>query len=87
MVFLFILVGLDLENGAQYIILVRAVNFAGLQIEATSDGFTVDFTPPVTSEARIGTGLEPAKYLSDRAKMIVRYRFGKLLCKLSVMGQ
>lgn len=71
---LFTLAGLDLESGAQYIVIVRAVNFAGLQIEAASDGFTVDFTPPATSEAKIGTGPEPAEYQSDMMKMTIRYR-------------
>lgn len=68
------LAGLDLESGAQYIVIVRAINFAGLQTEAASDGFTVDFTPPATSEARIGTGPEPAQYQSDMMKMAIRYR-------------
>ena len=70
---LFFFAGLDLESGGQYIVIVRAVNFAGLQTEATSDGFTVDFTPPATSEARIGAGPEPAKYQSDLTKMTIRY--------------
>ena len=71
---LFNLTGLDLESGVQYIVIVRAINFAGLQIEASSDGFTVDFTPPETSEARIGTGPEPTEYQSDMTKMTIRYR-------------
>lgn len=71
---LFNLTGLDLESGVQYIVIVRAINFAGLQIEASSDGFTVDFTPPETSEARIGTGPEPAEYQSDMTKMTIRYK-------------
>ena len=68
------LTGLDLESGVQYIVIVRAMNFAGLQIEAASDGFTVDFTPPETSDAIIGTGQEPAEYQSDMTRMTIRYR-------------
>ena len=71
---LFTLTGLDLESGVQYIVIVRAINFAGLHIEASSDGFTVDFTPPETSEARIGTGPEAAEYQSEMTKMTIRYR-------------
>lgn len=75
LVFLFyFLTGLDLESGFQYIVIVRAVNFAGLQIEAASDGFTVDFTPPETSDTIIGTGPEPAEYQSDMTKVTIRYR-------------
>jgi hypothetical protein len=71
---LFNLTGLDLESGVQYIVIVRAINFAGLQIEASSDGFTVEFNPPETSEARIRTGPEPAEYQSDMTKMTIRYK-------------
>ena len=66
--------GLDLESGVQYIVHFRAMNFAGLRSEAASDGFTVDFTPPETSDAVIGTGPEPAEYQSDMTKMTIRYR-------------
>lgn len=65
---------MDLESGAQYIVIVKALNFAGLQIEAASDGFTVDFTPPETSDAIIGTGPEPAEYQSDMTKVTIRCR-------------
>ena len=71
---LIFLAGLDLESGVQYIVIVRAMNFAGLQIEAALDGFAVDFTPPEISEAIIGTGPEPAEYQSDMKKMTIRYR-------------
>lgn len=67
------LLGLDLERGVQYIFIVRAINFARLQIEAASDGFTVDFTPPETGDAIIGTGPRPAEYQSDMTKMTIRY--------------
>ena len=72
--FFYFLTGLDLESGVQYSVIVRAMNFAGLQIEATSDGFTVDFTPPETSDTIIGTGPETAKYQSDMTKVTIRYR-------------
>ena len=71
--FFHFLTGLDLESGVRYIVIVRAMNFAGLQIEAASDGFTVDFTSPEISDAIIGTGLEPAEYQSDVAKVTIRY--------------
>lgn len=64
--------GVDLESGGQYFVIVRAFNFAGLYAQASSDGFTVDFTPPLTGEARIGTGLQPAKYQSDLTNLTVR---------------
>ena len=64
--------GLDLERGVQYIFIVRAVNYAGLKVEASSDGFTVDFTPPVISKAWIGTDSDNFLYQSDSTKMIVR---------------
>ena len=71
--FFYFLTGLDLESGVRYIVIVRAMNFAGLQIEAASDGFTVDFTSPETSDAIIGTGPEPAEYQSDMTKVTIRY--------------
>ncbi|KAK7493733.1 hypothetical protein BaRGS_00015062 [Batillaria attramentaria] len=37
----------SLEQGTPYYATVRAVNSAGLMTTATSDGFTVDVTPPV----------------------------------------
>ena len=37
-----------MEQGTRYYISVRAWNEAGLQTTATSDGFLVDVTPPVT---------------------------------------
>ena len=72
--FCYFLTGFDLESGVRYIVIVRAMNFAGLQIEAASDGFTVDFTPPETSDAIIGTGPEPPEYQSDMTKVTIRYR-------------
>lgn len=71
-IFTFFPVGLDLESGAQYFLIVRAINFAGLHVQASSDGFTVDFTPPLASTARLGNGIEPAKYQSDLTKLVVR---------------
>ena len=71
--FYFLITGLDLESGVRYIVIVRAMDFAGLHSEAASDGFTVDFTPPETSDAIIGTGHEPAEYQSDMTKVTIRY--------------
>lgn len=67
-----IFIGLDLESGAQYTVIIRAVNFAGLHIEAASDGFIVDFTPPTVSGARMGAGIGPVKYQSDLRKLLIR---------------
>lgn len=64
--------GLDLESGAQYFFIVRAVNLAGLPIESSSDGFTVDFTPPTASEVRLGDGPELIKYQSDLTQVTIR---------------
>ena len=66
-----IFTGLDLESGAQYYVIVKAINFAGLVAEAFSDGFTVDFTPPAASQARLGSGLDQL-YQSDLNKLSVR---------------
>ena len=55
-----------------YSFIVRAVNYAGLTDEASSDGFTVDFTPPVISKAWIGTDNGHVVYQSDSTKMVVR---------------
>ena len=67
-----IFIGLDLESGAQYYVIVKAINFAGLVAEASSDGFTVDFTPPATSRPRLGSGPDQLKYQSDLTKLSVR---------------
>ena len=64
--------GLDLESGAQYLITVKAINFAGHVAEASSDGFTVDFTPPTASQARLGSGAELVEYQSDLTKLTIR---------------
>ena len=68
----FTLTGLDLESGAQYLIIVKAISFAGLITQASSDGFTVDFTPPTASQARMGSGAELVEYQSDLTKLSVR---------------
>ena len=72
MFFLFLSIGLDLESGAHYVVIVRALNFAGLQIESVSDGFTVDSTPPIASEARLGVGPKQLIHQSDLTKLTVR---------------
>ncbi|XP_015767122.1 PREDICTED: uncharacterized protein LOC107345883, partial [Acropora digitifera] len=65
--------GLDLESGAQYYVIVKAMNFAGLVAEASSDGFSVDFTPPAASKARLGSGPDQLKYQSDLTKLSVSW--------------
>ena len=42
-----IIPGLNLENGVGYVVMVRAIDFVGLSVEATSNEFTIDDTPPV----------------------------------------
>ena len=64
--------GLNLDSGAQYMFIVGAVNHAGLIVEAFSNGFTVDFTPPLQSSAWIGSDTRKALYESDSTKMFVR---------------
>lgn len=67
-----LLTGLDLESGEQYKFIVRAINYAGLKVEAFSDGFTVDFTPPAEGKVWIGTETRNESYQSDSNKMLVR---------------
>ena len=52
--------------------IVRAINYAGLSVKAVSNGFTVDFTPPMISSAWIGTDIENVPYQSDSTRMVVR---------------
>lgn len=66
------MVGLDLESGLQYRFIVRAINYAGLSVEAFSNGFTVDFTPPTEGKAWVGAGNGHQIYQSDRTKVVVR---------------
>ena len=44
---LYIFLGFDLENGKRYVVIVRATDFVDLDVEATSNEFIVDETPPV----------------------------------------
>jgi len=64
--------GLDLESGEQYRFIVRAKNYAGITVEAFSDGFTVDFTPPTEGKVWIGARNMHVSYQSDSAKVVVR---------------
>ena len=52
--------------------IVRATNYAGLKVEACSNGFTIDFTPPMEGKVWVGAGTEYVIYQSDSTKMIVR---------------
>ena len=69
-----ILTGLDLQSGAQYRFIVTAVNRAGLKVDAFSNGFTVDFTPPTISKAWVGNETSNLLYHSDSSRITVRYR-------------
>ena len=64
--------GLDLESGIQYRFIVRAVNGAGLKVTALSNGFTVDFTPPIGGKVWVIAGNMRVIYQSDSAKVVVR---------------
>ena len=52
--------------------IVRAINYAGLNVKAVSNGFTVDFTPPAISSTWIGTDMDNVPYQSDSARIVVR---------------
>ena len=45
--------GTELQSGIEYVIIVRAINMVGLRKDATSDGFTVDTTAPVSGSVAI----------------------------------
>lgn len=64
--------GLDLESGAHYRFIVRATNGAGLKVNAFSNGFTVDFTPPIGGKVWVIAGNMRVIYQSDSAKVVVR---------------
>jgi len=66
------LTGLDLENGVQYRFIVRAINRAGLKVNAFSSGFTVDFTPPTEGKVWFIADNKRVIYQSDSAKVVVR---------------
>ena len=63
---------MDLESGVQYIFIVRAINNAGLTVEAFSNGCTIDFTPPTEGKVWVGAGTENVIYQSDATTMVVR---------------
>ncbi|XP_064635756.1 uncharacterized protein LOC135492940 [Lineus longissimus] len=48
--------GISLQNGYTYYASVRATDFVGLETVVTSDGITVDTTPPLKSDAKIDIG-------------------------------
>ena len=49
----FVSAGTELQSGIEYVIIVRAINLVGLRKDATSDGFTVDTTAPVSGQVVI----------------------------------
>ncbi|KAL9987468.1 hypothetical protein ACROYT_G001781 [Oculina patagonica] len=65
--------GLDLESGVEYKVMVRAMNGAGLKADAFSDGFTVDFTPPIEGKVWVGAENMHVTYQSDSTKVVVSW--------------
>ena len=51
---------------------MRAVNGAGLKVEAFSDGFIADFTPPIEGKVWFGDDNVHIVYHSDPTKVVVR---------------
>lgn len=64
--------GLDMESGVHYVFKVRGTNRVGLQSETTSDGFTVDFSPPVARNAWVGEGAIHERYQADSSSIKTR---------------
>lgn len=64
--------GLDVDNGVQYRFIVRAMNGAGLKVNAISDGFTVDFTPPIEGKVWVIANNKRVIYQSDSAEVVAR---------------
>lgn len=52
--------------------IVKAMNYAGIEIEAFSNGFTVDFTPPIEGNVRVGADNEYIIYQADPTKVVLR---------------
>ncbi|XP_031557393.1 uncharacterized protein LOC116294015 [Actinia tenebrosa] len=66
--------GLDFESGAMYVAIVRATNFAGLKIDATSKGITVDYSPPFGSHTWIGPESKHIFFQSSKTELKVRWQ-------------
>ena len=64
--------GLDLDSGVHYVFKVRGTNMVGLQSKTNSDGFTVDFTPPVTRKVWVGEGSNHEGYQADSSSLKAR---------------
>ena len=64
--------GLDLQGGVHYRFIIRTVNLAGTKVDAFSNGFTVDFTPPIISKAWIGDNTRNVIYHGDSNRITVR---------------
>ena len=62
--------GTELQNGIQYVIIVRAINMVDLWKDATSDGFIVDTTAPVPGRVTI---VIPSPSNFDIDQITVRY--------------
>ena len=59
-----------MQNGLEYVIVVRATNLVGLRQQATSDGFTVDATAPVSRRVVI---VSPSPSNFDIQQITARY--------------
>jgi hypothetical protein len=68
--FLIFSLGTELQNGLEYVITVRATNPVGLRQQATSDGFTVDATAPVSGRVVI---VSPSPSNFDIQQITARY--------------
>ena len=62
--------GTELQNGLEYVIIVRATNLVGLRQQTTSDGFTVDATVPVSGRVVI---VSPSPSNFDIQQITARY--------------
>ena len=58
--------GVSLSPGVTYYITVRGCNLIGLCSEATSNGITVDVTPPITGWINDGLSGGDQQYQSSR---------------------
>ena len=72
--------GTELQSGLEYVIIVRATNMVGLRQQATSDGFTVDATIPVSGRVVI---VNPSPSNFDIHQITARYVRTRLKAYLS----
>lgn len=58
--------GLTLTNGKKYYITVRGCNSVGLCAEASSNGITVDVTPPIAGQVWDGMSGPDVQFQASR---------------------